>query len=123
MPTAACKNQLYLHQVLLMGRRRLLIRRGAGVVERGGLENRCARKRTQGSNPCLSAIALYNYYLNQWLKISYQISAILSAILYAMSQRFFPIPNRIASRDQGAQHVRSGQWHLLSLNRLLDRAI
>ena len=31
-------------------------RRGAGVVERGGLENRCGRKPTQGSNPCLSAI-------------------------------------------------------------------
>ena len=31
-------------------------RRGAGVVERGGLENRCGRKSTQGSNPCLSAI-------------------------------------------------------------------
>ena len=29
--------------------------RGAGVVERGGLENRCARKRTEGSNPSLSA--------------------------------------------------------------------
>jgi hypothetical protein len=27
------------------------------VVERGGLENRCARERTQGSNPCLSAIS------------------------------------------------------------------
>ena len=26
------------------------------MVERGGLENRCARERTQGSNPCLSAI-------------------------------------------------------------------
>jgi hypothetical protein len=31
------------------------LRRGAGVVERGGLENRCGRKSTQGSNPCLSA--------------------------------------------------------------------
>jgi hypothetical protein len=30
-------------------------RRGAGVVDRGGLENRCARKRTVGSNPTLSA--------------------------------------------------------------------
>jgi hypothetical protein len=30
-------------------------RRGAGVVERGGLENRCARKRTVGSNPTPSA--------------------------------------------------------------------
>ena len=30
-------------------------RRGAGAVERGGLENRWARKRPQGSNPCLSA--------------------------------------------------------------------
>ena len=27
------------------------------MVERGGLENRCARKRTEGSNPSLSAIA------------------------------------------------------------------
>ena len=31
-------------------------RRGAGAVERGGLENRCARERTEGSNPSLSAI-------------------------------------------------------------------
>ena len=30
--------------------------RGAGVVERGGLENRCGRKSTEGSNPSLSAI-------------------------------------------------------------------
>ena len=30
-------------------------RRDAGVVERGGLENRCARKGTGGSNPFLSA--------------------------------------------------------------------
>ena len=27
----------------------------AGVVDRDGLENRCTRKGTQGSNPCLSA--------------------------------------------------------------------
>ncbi len=33
------------------------LRRGAGVVERGGLENRCAFTGTQGSNPCLSAIS------------------------------------------------------------------
>ena len=31
-------------------------RKDAGVVDRGGLENRCAFLRTQGSNPCLSAI-------------------------------------------------------------------
>jgi hypothetical protein len=30
-------------------------RRGAGVVERDGLENRCARKGTEGSNPSPSA--------------------------------------------------------------------
>ena len=30
-------------------------RRGARVVDRGGLENRCARKGTVGSNPTLSA--------------------------------------------------------------------
>jgi hypothetical protein len=32
------------------------MRTDAGVVERGGLENRCASDGTQGSNPCLSAI-------------------------------------------------------------------
>ena len=34
------------------------VRTDAGVVERGGLENRCASNSTQGSNPCLSAIFL-----------------------------------------------------------------
>src|SRR5215468_3449721 len=34
-------------------------RRGAGVVDRDGLENRCACKRTVGSNPTLSAIMPY----------------------------------------------------------------
>ncbi len=34
------------------------MRRDAGAVERGGLENRCARKRTVGSNPTLSATLL-----------------------------------------------------------------
>jgi hypothetical protein len=34
---------------------RPISRRGAGAVERGGLENRCARKRTEGSNPSPSA--------------------------------------------------------------------
>ena len=32
-----------------------LQRRGAGVVERDGLENRCTGNRTVGSNPTLSA--------------------------------------------------------------------
>ena len=40
-----------------------LMRRDAGAVERGGLENRCARKRTEGSNPSLSAI--YPHHLSQ----------------------------------------------------------
>ena len=31
------------------------MRRGAGVVERGGLENRCTSNSTVGSNPTLSA--------------------------------------------------------------------
>ena len=34
----------------------MVIWRGAGVVERGGLENRCTLARTGGSNPSLSAI-------------------------------------------------------------------
>ena len=32
-----------------------LIRKDAGVVDRGGLENRCTRLSTEGSNPSLSA--------------------------------------------------------------------
>ena len=32
--------------------------RDAGVVDRGGLENRCTLTGTQGSNPCLSAYCL-----------------------------------------------------------------
>ena len=32
-----------------------VLRRGARVVEWGGLENRCGGNSTQGSNPCLSA--------------------------------------------------------------------
>ena len=31
------------------------VRRGAGAVERGGLENRCGGNSTEGSNPSLSA--------------------------------------------------------------------
>ena len=31
------------------------------MVERGGLENRCARQRTEGSNPSPSAIAVSNF--------------------------------------------------------------
>ena len=34
------------------------------MVERGGLENRCGRKSTEGSNPSLSAIILY---IIQWV--------------------------------------------------------
>lgn len=45
------------------------VRTDAGVVERGGLENRCASNGTQGSNPCLSATfqhpfrVLYPHYI------------------------------------------------------------
>ena len=35
--------------------RRIEIRRGARAADRAGLENRCGRKFTEGSNPSLSA--------------------------------------------------------------------
>ena len=35
------------------------LRRDAGAVERGGLENRCTRERTVGSNPTPSANIAY----------------------------------------------------------------
>jgi putative endonuclease len=40
------------------------------VVERGGLENRCTHSRTQGSNPCLSAV-YYVYILQSQKDSSY----------------------------------------------------
>ena len=50
-------------------RRPHALRRGAGVVERDGLENRCGRKPTEGSNPSLSASNLVIYqYLNSILE-------------------------------------------------------
>src|SRR5262245_52954951 len=39
-------------------RQRAPSRRGAGVVDRDGLENRCTDNRTEGSNPSLSASLL-----------------------------------------------------------------
>ncbi len=47
---ARAKSNDYLCRVI-----KRLIRKDAGVVDRGGLENRCALAGTQGSNPCLSA--------------------------------------------------------------------
>jgi hypothetical protein len=41
-------------------RTRSALRRDAGAVERGGLENRCTRERTVGSNPTPSATQLEN---------------------------------------------------------------
>ena len=42
-------------------------RRGAGVVERGGLENRCTRESTVGSNPTPSARYIHHF---NWLESS-----------------------------------------------------
>ena len=41
-----------------------LLRRGAGVVERDGLENRCAFTGTVGSNPTLSATSIPEWALS-----------------------------------------------------------
>jgi hypothetical protein len=46
------------HTLLGVDQSPIDVRTDAGVVERGGLENRCASNGTQGSNPCLSA----NFY-------------------------------------------------------------
>ena len=39
------------------------------MVERGGLENRCGRKSTEGSNPSLSAIQLFSQALSWSVKM------------------------------------------------------
>jgi hypothetical protein len=52
---AALSGASYSHGVSSVNRRDP-VRRGARVADRGGLENRCACKRTVGSNPTLSAI-------------------------------------------------------------------
>ena len=43
------------------------MRRGAGVVERGGLENRCAFMGTEGSNPSLSAKSTLQAFMSHCL--------------------------------------------------------
>ena len=47
------------------------MRRGARVVESGGLENRCTRKGTVGSNPTLSArvFRIANFELSSQFEI------------------------------------------------------
>ena len=49
------------------------------MVERGGLENRCGRKSTEGSNPSLSAIAFLNIatHCNRDLTSSSRAAAVL----------------------------------------------
>jgi hypothetical protein len=48
-----------------------LSRRGAGVVERGGLENRCAGNSTQSSNLCLSArYAGHHFAAGVWRQVT-----------------------------------------------------
>ena len=46
----------------------LVFRRGAGAVERGGLENHCRSNPTAGSNPALSA----SFYLTNSLSTTYK---------------------------------------------------
>ena len=41
------------------------MRRGARVVESGGLENRCTRKGTVGSNPTLSARKMDEWMMDE----------------------------------------------------------
>ena len=61
-PVECVERGLPPHPVLCIGtalvRPRAFSRRGAGVVDRGGLENRCTFTRTVGSNPTLSATSL-----------------------------------------------------------------
>jgi hypothetical protein len=61
----------------------LKIRRDARAVEWGGLENRCPRKRTQGSNPCLSAEYLFElpacYMSDQAVNLLHNIQALMLA--------------------------------------------
>gem|GEM_PF-1992543 len=40
---------------------RKILRRGGRAVDCGGLENRCAGNRTEGSNPSLSAVSFSNF--------------------------------------------------------------
>gem|GEM_PF-3593038 len=47
-------------------------RRDARVAEWGGLENRCAGNRTEGSNPSLSANTLFLNHFPQFLYLSFQ---------------------------------------------------
>ncbi len=59
-------------------------RRDARAVEWGGLENRCSCKRTQGSNPCLSAFFILICSCNRT-----QGSTIGTPLEESLSLRFF----------------------------------
>ena len=80
------------------------MRRDAGVVERGGLENRCGCKPTQGSNPCLSRIdqtSVMFYFCSQRLNFAIRkyrgsyllLDAVLTAPQICSAGAFF-IPSR-----------------------------
>ena len=68
-------------------------RKGAGVVDRGGLENRCTLAGTQGSNPCLSANAQVKTAANQ------QLAAVLILYTYKNTYKLPGNPNPIQMRQ------------------------
>ena len=74
-----------------------LPRRGAGVVDRDGLENRCAGNRTEGSNPSLSA--------------SCHIYDTVIAIEFPSMRRFTPIftPTRVEPQPELMRRRRCGK--------------
>ena len=58
------------------------MRRGARVVESGGLENRCTRKGTVGSNPTLSARSILDsrFWILRFLSLTTRIENLESKI-------------------------------------------
>ena len=77
----------------------LQTRKDAGVVDRGGLENRCALTGTQGSNPCLSA--------NKQIKtaVTQKVTSVLIFITYKIPYNLYAEHRLI---QMGRYHRKSG---------------
>ena len=73
-------------------------RKGAGVVDRGGLENRCTLAGTQGSNPCLSA----NIQVKS--AVSQRLAADLTLYTY---KNTYKLPDKPSPIQMGQYHRKS----------------
>ena len=90
----------------------MLIRKDAGVVDRGGLENRCTLTGTKGSNPFLSAIYVVNQRVVKFTHSFTHINA-LTVCFFVVTQTKKGSTHEHSTRSQ--VHILPGE-HLLAIS-------